>query len=91
MFGSPVNGNDGMNEQFLMLTLKYILQTVYDFAQNKFSIISDRNKLRFDQKATLISAKEGDAVWFFQPYRSKGLSLKLQRPWKRSYLRIKKA
>lgn len=79
------------NERILMLTLKYILQTVYDFAQNRFPIISDRNKLRFDQKATLISAKEGDVDWLFQPYRGKGLSLKLQKPWERSYMRIKKA
>ena len=59
------------------------VEQVHNFAREHIKMMSDKMKQRHD----LNSANEGqqlqqgDAVWFHNPQRKKGLTPKLQRPW----------
>ena len=66
------------------------LERIHCFTREHLKLSSDRMKQRYDLLQEGQPLGVGDAVWLHDPQRRKGLSHKLQRPWKGPYLVIKK-
>ena len=47
-------------------------------------------KLYYDKNANFAGFSDGDPVWFRNPVKKQGISLKLQRPWKGCYIVVEK-
>lgn len=62
------------------------LVRIHDFARKHMQISSDGMKNYYDKNANFVEFSVGDCVWFHNPIRRKGLSLKFQRPWKGPYI-----
>ena len=60
---------------------------VHDLARKHIQLSSDSIKFHHDN---FHEYSVGDAVWFHNPVRKKGITLKLQRPWKGPYVVIAK-
>ena len=65
-------------------------ERIHCFTHEHLKLSSDRMKQRYDLLQEGQPLGVGDAVWLHDPQRRKGLSPKLQRPWKCPYLVIKK-
>ena len=66
------------------------LVKIHDIARKHVQICSDGMKMYYDRNINFTEFSIGDAVWFHNPVRKKGISLKLQRPWKGPYLIVEK-
>ena len=62
------------------------LVSIHDFARKHMQIASNRMKQYYDRNANFTEFEVGDCVWFHNPVRKVGLSLKFQRPWKGPYI-----
>ena len=62
------------------------LVSIHDFARKHMQIASNRMKQYYDRNANFTEFQVGDCVWFHNPVRKVGLSLKFQRPWKGPYI-----
>ena len=62
------------------------LEQVLEFARTNLKVASDRSKKRYDSMAEDTHLEKGEPVWVYIPQRKKGISPKLMRPWKGSYL-----
>ena len=64
---------------------RQLVQT-HDFARKHMQISSDGMKRHYDRSSHFIEYAVGDLVWFHNPVRKAGISLKLQRHWKGPYV-----
>ena len=62
------------------------LVSIHDFARKHMQIASNRMKQYYDRNANFTEFEVRDCVWFHNPVRKVGLSLKFQRPWKGPYI-----
>ena len=58
------------------------LVRIHDFARCHMQISSKGMKNYYDKRTNFVELSVGDCVWFHNPVRKQGISLKLQRPWK---------
>ena len=68
---------------------KHLVET-HNFARKHMQVSSDGMKTYYDKSANFTEFSVGDIVWFHNPVRKPGLSLKLQRPWKGPYVIVEK-
>lgn len=54
---------------------------VHDFARRHMQIASDCVKCHYDIHSAIATFKQGDPVWLYNPWKRKGLSPNLIRPW----------
>jgi hypothetical protein len=68
------------------------VEQVHNFAREHIKMMSDKMKHRHDPSVANEGRylQQGDAVWFHNPQRKKGLTPKLQRPWQGPYVITKK-
>ena len=66
------------------------LVKIHDFARKHMQVSSDGMQRYYDQKAYFTEFSVGELVWFHNPVRKQGLSLKFQRPWKGPYVIVEK-
>ncbi|GFT02250.1 retrovirus-related Pol polyprotein from transposon 412 [Nephila pilipes] len=71
-------------------SLQARLEDVHQFGQGRIYIATDKMKIRYDARAKGHTFNEGDKVWFWNPYRRKGLSPKLQTSWEGPYTVLKR-
>ena len=64
---------------------RQLVQT-HDFARKHMQISSDGMKRHYDRSSCFKEFSVGDLVWFHNPVRRHGISLKFQRPWKGPYV-----
>ncbi|CAC5421300.1 unnamed protein product [Mytilus coruscus] len=57
------------------------LEKNHEFARKHIAAGSNNMKRLYDRSTNVHEYKAGDAVWLYNPVRSKGLNPKLQRPW----------
>ena len=57
------------------------LEQVHQFARKHIALSSNTMKRLYDRSTNFHKYNPGDAVWLYNPVRSKGLNPKLQRPW----------
>ena len=55
---------------------------IHDLARKHIQLSSDNMKFHHDETVNFHEYSVGDTVWFHNPVRKKGITLKLQRPWK---------
>ena len=63
---------------------KQLIQ-IHNFARKPLQLSSNGMKRYYDKTTNLNEYNVGDAVWFHNPVRKKGLSLKFQQPWRGPY------
>ena len=66
------------------------LERIHSFAREHLQLQSDKMKEHYDSHAADSALEEGDAAWFHNPRRKKGISPKLSRPWQGPYMVTKK-
>ena len=66
------------------------LEDVHQFAREHLQQASDKMKECYDSSSQGKILERGDAVWFFNPQRKKGVTPKLARNWKGSYTVVKR-
>ena len=64
---------------------RQLVQT-HDFARKHMQISSVGMKRHYDKSSYFSEFPVGDLVWFHNPVRRHGISLKFQRPWKGPYV-----
>ena len=69
---------------------RQLVQT-HDFARKNIQISSDGMKRHNDRSSCFTEFSVGDLVWFHNPVRRHGISLKFQRPWKGPYVVTQKS
>ena len=57
------------------------LEKIHEFARKHIALSSNNMKRLYDRSKHFNSYNAGDAAWFYNPLRKKGLNPKLQRPW----------
>lgn len=63
---------------------------IHEIARKHIKLSSDGMKRYYDRNTNFTEYSVGDAVWFHNPVRKKGLTLKFQRPWNGPFVVIKK-
>ena len=63
---------------------------VHDLARKHIQLSSDNMKFHPDKTVNFHEYSLGVTVWFYNPLRKKGITLKLQRLWKGPYVVITK-
>ena len=66
------------------------LVSIHDVARKHIQLASNRMKRYYDRDVNFTEYNVADAVWFHNPVRKPGVSLKFQRPWKGPYVVIEK-
>ena len=57
------------------------LEKIHKFAREHIALSSNNMKRLYDRSTNFHKYNPGDAVWLYNPVRTKGLNPKLQRPW----------
>ena len=83
-FGVPMSLHSGQGRNF------WICCVYSTWNWRRLQIQSDRMKERYDLLLSGQVLGPGDAVWFYNPKRKKGLSPKLFRPWEGPYVITKR-
>ena len=70
------------------ISMQEKVEHVHNFAREHIRMMSDKMKQRHDLNVANEGhhLQQGDAVWFHNPQRKKGLTPKLQRPWQGPYI-----
>lgn len=63
---------------------------IHDFARKHMQVSSAGMKNYYDRNINFTEFSVGEIVWFHNPVRKQGLSLKFQRPWKGPYVIVEK-
>ena len=84
--GQPEDTDEIPSPVEFLMRLKERMEVIHRFARENMKMASERQKKYYDLKARCHLYQRGDAVWLHNPTRRKGLSPKLQRPWKGPYL-----
>ena len=63
---------------------------IHVIARKHIQISSDGMKCYYDRNSNFSELSVGDAVWYYNPVRKPGITLKLQKPWKGPYTIIDK-
>ena len=69
-----------------VFSLSKKLEKIHEFARKHIALSSNNMKRLYDRSKHFNSYNAGDAVWFYNPLRTKGLNPKLQRPWQGPFL-----
>ena len=69
-----------------VFSLSTKLEKIHEFARKHIALSSNNMKRLYDRSKHFNSYNASDAVWFYNPLRTKGLNPKLQRPWQGPFL-----
>jgi transposase InsO family protein len=94
MFGRTINlpidlviGHPDSNYIFPVYSSGYVFSLSKKLEKiHEFALSSNNMKRLYDRSKHFNSYNAGDAVWFYNPLRTKGLNPKLQRPWQGPFL-----
>jgi transposase InsO family protein len=94
MFGRTINlpidlviGHPDSNYIFPVYSSGYVFSLSKKLEKiHEFALSSNNMKRLYDRSKHFKSYNAGDAVWFYNPLRTKGLNPKLQRPWQGPFL-----
>ncbi|KAK3916947.1 Retrovirus-related Pol polyprotein from transposon 412 [Frankliniella fusca] len=65
--------------------LRNTLRELHGLARENSAWYARAMESNYDRNSTLVSFQPGDAVWFFNPRRTVGLTPKLQSPWEHGW------